>query len=178
MILTKSDDEDLEENECIFMGHLEKETSACIAMTGCPGLEDVEFTIFSKHAGKSGVMKWSKDGSVELMDRAKLGVLRSVGLETSREDLDWIVDGDQLFLQEEVNSLMEIARECTDGQCGDEIQRTHLLKYQVNLVQLCIVGRLHDRFSFQLFFDDRFLAVHGTKPEARKQLKAILVSVF
>ena len=91
MILSKSDDEDLEENECIFMGHLEKETSACIAMTGCPGLEDVEFTIFSKHAGKSGVMKWSKDGSVELMDQVKLGVPRPVSLETPRED-DWQVE--------------------------------------------------------------------------------------
>ena len=46
MILNKLDDEDVEENECIFMGHLEKETSACIALTGCPGRDDVELTIF------------------------------------------------------------------------------------------------------------------------------------
>ena len=140
MILSKSDDEDLEENDCIFMGHLERETSACIAMTGCPGLEDVEFTIFSKHAERSGVMKWSKDGSVELMDQDKLGVPRSVGLETPREDdLDWEVDGDQLFLQEEVDSLMQIVKDCSGGECDEEIQRTHRLTYKVNILQFYIV---------------------------------------
>ena len=68
MIFAKSDDQELEENECIFMGHLEKETSACLAMTGCPGIEDVEFTIFSQHLERSGMMKWNMDGSVELIN--------------------------------------------------------------------------------------------------------------
>ena len=153
MILSKSDDEDLEENECIFMGHLEKETSACIAMTGCPGLEDVEFTIFSKHAGKSGVMKWSKDGSVELMDPVKLGVPRSESLETPRED-DWQVDGDEEFIQADVDTLMEIENNCSNGTCDDEIQRTHVLAYKVNLfhnfLHGCNFTIQHFLFSFSM----------------------------
>ena len=36
-------------------------------MTGCIGSEDVEFTIMSDHATDSGLYKWSKDGSVELI---------------------------------------------------------------------------------------------------------------
>ena len=61
-------DEERSEDECLFSGHLEKENSACVAMTGCPGVEDVEFTIFSKHATRSGAMKWNLDGSVDILD--------------------------------------------------------------------------------------------------------------
>merc|ERR1711971_1505135 len=57
MILTKfnnGEDEDKIETEeevedCRYLGHLENEPSACIAMVGCPGVEKVEFTIFSKN---------------------------------------------------------------------------------------------------------------------------------
>ena len=131
MILNKLDDEELEENECIYMGHLEKETSACIALTGCPGIDDVELTIFSKHAERSGVMKWNKDGSVELMDQVRLGVPRSEGLETPREDENWEVDGDEEFNQADVDSLMAIEQNCVNQTCDDEIQRTHVLTYKV-----------------------------------------------
>lgn len=155
MIFNKLDDEELEANECIFMGHLEKETSACIALTGCPGIDDVELTIFSKHAERSGVMKWNKDGSVELMDQVRLGVPRSEGLETPREDENWEVDGDEEFNQADVDALMGIEQNCANGTCDDEIQRTHVLEYK-------------------LFFDDRFLAKHGTKKEAKKQIRATL----
>ena len=132
MIFNKLDDEELEANECIFMGHLEKETSACIALTGCPGIDDVELTIFSKHAERSGVMKWNKDGSVELMDQVRLGVPRSEGLETPREDENWEVDGDEEFNQADVDTLMGIEQNCANGTCDDEIQRTHVLEYKVH----------------------------------------------
>merc|ERR1712156_1335709 len=33
--------------ECHFIGHLEKEVDACVAMTGCVGSEDVDLTILS-----------------------------------------------------------------------------------------------------------------------------------
>ena len=51
--------------ECNWIGHLEKESEACVAMTGCIGLEDVQFTIISKHATTSPYLTWFKDGSVE-----------------------------------------------------------------------------------------------------------------
>ena len=132
MVLNKFEDEDLEENECIFTGHLEKETSACIALTGCPGNDDVELTIFSKHTETSGVMKWSKDGSVELMDQVRLGVPRPEGLEIPREDENWEVDGDEEFNQADVDALMGIEQNRANGTCDDEIQRTHVLTYKVH----------------------------------------------
>merc|ERR1712029_642212 len=110
MILNKLDDEDVEENECIFMGHLEKETSACIALTGCPGRDDVELTIFSNHAERSGVMKWSKDVSVGLMDQVFLGVPKSEVYEIPREDESMEVDGDEEWNQAFVDALMVLKR--------------------------------------------------------------------
>merc|ERR1711983_456543 len=113
--------------------------SISIALPGCPGIDDVELTIFSKHAERSGVMKWSKDGSVELMDQVFLGVPKSEVYETPREDENWEVDGDEEFNQADVDALMGIEQNCANGTCDDEIQRTHVLEYK-------------------LFFDDRFLA--------------------
>ena len=39
-------------------------------MTGCVGSEDVEFTILSKHAAQSNLLKWTKEGNVEIFDRS------------------------------------------------------------------------------------------------------------
>ena len=52
---------------CHYNGHLEKEPEACVAMTGCVGTDDVEFTIFSSHS-ESNIFKWTKDGNVEVID--------------------------------------------------------------------------------------------------------------
>ena len=52
-------------NRCNFIGHLERETDACVGMTGCPESEDVEFTIMSSRLNGSPLFKWKKDGSVE-----------------------------------------------------------------------------------------------------------------
>jgi hypothetical protein len=54
--------------ECHFIGHLAKERDACVAMTGCIGSEDIDFTIMSSHATKSAMFKWSKDGHVEIIE--------------------------------------------------------------------------------------------------------------
>ena len=53
--------------KCRYNGYLEKETGACVAMTGCVGTEDVEFTIFSGHS-ESNIFRWTKDGKVEVVD--------------------------------------------------------------------------------------------------------------
>ena len=52
---------------CFYNGHLEKEPEACVAMTGCVGTDDVEFTIFSSHS-ESNIFKWTKDGNVDVID--------------------------------------------------------------------------------------------------------------
>ena len=53
--------------ECNFIGHLEGETEACVAVTGCPGSDDLEFTIMSGHSAHS-TFKWLKDGEVEVVE--------------------------------------------------------------------------------------------------------------
>jgi len=53
---------------CHFLGHLKNEQEACIAMTGCIGSEDVEFTMMSEHAPENGLFKWKLDGNVEVID--------------------------------------------------------------------------------------------------------------
>ena len=50
---------------CYYFGQLEKEVDACVAMTGCIGLEDVEFTILSERNKFSHMLRWKKDGNVE-----------------------------------------------------------------------------------------------------------------
>ena len=58
--------EDINEG-CHFIGHLEGEPEACVALTGCPGHDDLEFTIMSEHA-KAPIHIWKKDGSVEVIE--------------------------------------------------------------------------------------------------------------
>ena len=75
LVLNRYDpnDEDRMANKehCNFIGHLENEPEACVAMTGCFGSEDVHFTILSKHARMltSSMFTWKKDGNVEVIDR-------------------------------------------------------------------------------------------------------------
>merc|ERR1719367_1470677 len=54
--------------DCRYIGHLRSEPEACLAMTGCVGSEDVEFTILSEHAPESGMYKWNIDGQVENLE--------------------------------------------------------------------------------------------------------------
>ena len=71
LILDKffGNDYDRMENKehCNYIGHLAIEQEACVAMTGCVGEEDVEFTILSSHAKESSLFKWNKDGNVEVI---------------------------------------------------------------------------------------------------------------
>ncbi len=50
---------------CNFLGHLSNELEACVAMTGCPGEDDVvSFTIFSENNEDHFKYQWLKDGTV------------------------------------------------------------------------------------------------------------------
>ena len=57
---------------CNYIGHLEKDPEACVAMTGCFGSEDVEFTIMSEHATESPMFKWTKEDTVEIIEHPYL----------------------------------------------------------------------------------------------------------
>ena len=54
---------------CNFIGHLENEPEACVAMTGCFGSEDVHLTILSTHATESRMFTWTKEGEVDVIDK-------------------------------------------------------------------------------------------------------------
>ena len=56
-----------DESHCNYLGHLAKETDACVAMTGCLGFDDVELTIMSTHAIGSNGFVWSKEGDVHMV---------------------------------------------------------------------------------------------------------------
>ena len=58
--LSRSDD-------CNYIGRLEGEPDACVAMTGCPGSHDLEFTIMSEHSSHS-TFKWLTSGKVEVVE--------------------------------------------------------------------------------------------------------------
>ena len=56
-----------DESHCNYIGHLAKETDACVAMTGCLGSDDVELTIMSTHAIGSNGFVWSKEGDIHIV---------------------------------------------------------------------------------------------------------------
>merc|ERR1711971_748093 len=55
--------------QCVYFGHLANEPEAWVAMTGCPGSEDVELTILSTHNEISHTFKWAKEGDVQILSR-------------------------------------------------------------------------------------------------------------
>ena len=57
------------EEHCNFFGHLEKEPSSCIALTGaCKSSDKMEFTINSKHSGLTNMYTLDKNGMVEAVE--------------------------------------------------------------------------------------------------------------
>ena len=70
---TNEAEERAELEHCNFIGHLEHEQDACIAMTGCPGTEDVEFTIMSKNSPESSFL-WKKSGEVQVLKNELEGI--------------------------------------------------------------------------------------------------------
>ena len=55
-------------DDCNFIGHLTNEPETCVAMTGCLGSDDIDFTIMSSHASGSTMFHWSKEGDVRLIE--------------------------------------------------------------------------------------------------------------
>ena len=53
---------------CNFIGSLENENTACVAVTGCPG-EEMAFTIKSKHSENIGYIL-HQDGELESVESA------------------------------------------------------------------------------------------------------------
>ena len=72
-----NEEERMERTEaCHYIGHLANEREACVAMTGCIGSEDVQFTIMSTHATESPMFKWTTEGNVEVIESPFKVILR------------------------------------------------------------------------------------------------------
>ena len=54
---------------CNYFGHLASDESACLSVTGCVGLEPLDFTIMGE---KGGLYRWNLDGSVTQIKRSEL----------------------------------------------------------------------------------------------------------
>merc|ERR1711971_1308841 len=98
---------------CHYIGHLENEHTACVAMTGCVGSQDVQFTILSKHAPKSSTFKWTKNGNVENMKNAVHGNRGAIHFPRTITQ----VGSDELILSEIQEAEFVTAADCADGTC-------------------------------------------------------------
>jgi len=98
---------------CHYIGHLANELTACVAMTGCVGSQDVQFTILSKHAPDSSTFKWTKDGNVELMKNAAHGNRDAIKLPRTITQ----VGDDELTISEIEAADFAAASDCADGTC-------------------------------------------------------------
>ena len=88
----------------------------------------------SKHLDQA-TLRWTKEGAVELID-SNLNSDDVITL-TRDDDFTTLIE-DEYVNQEEWESQLDIEENCADGLCDDEIQRTHLIEYNV-------------RFHFQYF---------------------------
>ena len=50
---------------CNYFGHLKSDSSACVAMTGCLGKDDIDFTLTSDHLYEVNSFTWKRDGTVQ-----------------------------------------------------------------------------------------------------------------
>merc|ERR1739844_19847 len=98
---------------CHYIGHLANELTACVAMTGCVGSQDVQFTILSKHAPNSSTFKWSKDGKVELMKSSIHGNRDAIPFPRTITQ----VGSDEMILSEIQEADFAAAADCIDGTC-------------------------------------------------------------
>ena len=62
------DDRMTVDNKCHYFGHLAIERDACVAMTGCVGGDDIDFTIMSTHAKGSSGFVWTRNGDIFTLD--------------------------------------------------------------------------------------------------------------
>jgi len=85
------------ENNCNYFGHLANEKSACAAMTGCIGSEDVLFTIMSDHAPGSFNFIWTKEGKVDIVDPDEFNAMN--GLKTPDLDISDFTKAQNLDLK-------------------------------------------------------------------------------
>ena len=107
--------------KCHFFGHLEGEPEACIALTGCPGSDDLEFTIMSEHSSDT-MFKWNKNGEVQVIENKAHGSYLE-----RRDQENWAFVGDDEMVNSNIEEAeSEIEKNCDDGGC-EPLPETMLL---------------------------------------------------
>ena len=144
---------------CNFIGHLETEKDACVAVTGCPG-DRMEFTVNSKHAGNAKRFILHKDGQQEKVESAfkpgSFGEALNVPQQTNLEEWQ-LVNGDEMENPNFIAGEMQTETNCAAGQCS-ELPPTNLMKVKVG-------------------YDDTFRADTGSATAVNNYLDAMFTHV-
>ena len=98
-----------EDMEGHFIGHLENEPDACVAMVNHP--EHAEFTVLSNRVVGSTMYKWYNNGNVELVPEIfSNGLERDEVMERNIEDDEPIVDQAEEVEEGKIENLLSAAQ--------------------------------------------------------------------
>ena len=94
---------------CHYIGRLANDPDAHVALTGCPGTEDVELTILSEHMDET-MFRWTKEGKVELIsERVGLGTRSDEGFQND----------EVIFDSRLAAANLAVEKNCEEGSCED-----------------------------------------------------------
>ena len=83
-----SEEARLENKEhCNYYGHLKNDPNACVAVTGCYGQDDLEFTIMSDHTLSQNQFVLEKNGQLKAIQND--GIMATGQIENSEEESRW-----------------------------------------------------------------------------------------
>ena len=136
---------DGEEDTCSYIGHLENEKEACVAVTGCFGAEDLYLSIASKHAKDSGLYKWSIEGNIEVIEHPMMnrkhmykgGLNRNSPAQHKNDEIHTKEDLELDMIFEElcrrkIDWICAIHSEKAYNKNSNCVQKSHTLEYKVN----------------------------------------------
>lgn len=119
---------------CNYIGHLEKESTACVAVTGCLGKDDLEMTIMSKHAGPNSMIVLRKDNTVEVIENPfnhpEVKAEKALVPEHLRNAGWHAANNDEMVNDEEVADEMQFEELCASGDCST-MPSTNLMQVKV-----------------------------------------------
>lgn len=114
---------------CNFFGHLQNERTACVAVTGCPGQDDLEMTILSEHSGSQSMIVLHKDNSVEVIEKDDQITGEGIEVPESRRRE---ANDDEIVIEEDLAEEMFFEELCTSGSGGClSVPETNLMEIKV-----------------------------------------------
>ena len=74
---------------CNYFGHLKNDREACVAVTGCIGQDDMEFTINSKHAIDTNMYILEKNGNLRAIKSALKVINYAINVSKKYKHICW-----------------------------------------------------------------------------------------